>query len=249
MDSTDFNFVSGYSLPAFQRFSIAHCVAVACIFAAALLAAWVGRRLSVVARRRTALVLAVLWGGIELYWILSNMGACERTRDCLPLHMCDLSIIVGVLALATHRQVLFEILYFFGLGGTTQALATPDLPFGFPSEPFFQFFVGHGGIVVSTAYLIGAFSLRPTWLSVRRVIAIGYAYLALIAAFNRVAGTNFAYTRSKPPFGSLFDYLGPWPWYVMIASLIAVLNILVLYLPYWWLDHHRRDRTQAPDLA
>lgn len=245
--SSNLQNLTGFTLPGFERFSFSHLGALFCIAVAVLLAVILGRRTPLRFRRWIGFGLAAAWGSIELYWIADNLGACERTRDCLPLHMCDISVIVGVLALATHWKPAFEFLYFFGLGGTAQALATPDLPFGFPSEPYFQFFVGHGGIIIATAYLIAAFELRPYWLSVRRMILVGYGYLGVISTFNWLAGTNYAYTCRTPPLPTLFDRLGPWPWYVFFASLIAVANILILYLPFWWIDRRNARKQRNRD--
>ena len=246
MGKEDLQFLTGYDGPAFTAYSVPHILALVSIAAAAALAAFFGARASQRNRRIGAMVLALLWGGLELYWTITSLDTCERTRDCLPLHLCDISAILTVVALATHRQIPFEFIYFFGLGGTLQALFTPDLPFGFPSESFFRFFVSHGGVIVAVAYLIAGFRLRPKPVSVVRTIAIGYGYLVAISLFNWLLGTNYVYTCSKPASATLFDKLGPWPWYVIFASFIAVVNILILYLPYWWLD--RRAKRLRPDI-
>ncbi|MGI8908650.1 MAG: TIGR02206 family membrane protein [Candidatus Sumerlaeaceae bacterium] len=244
MGKEDLVFLTMDSAPTFVPFSVQHLLALLCIATLAAGAVVLGHRVTPSSRNRGALALAVLWGGAELYWVLTSLDACDRIRDCLPLHLCDLSVAMTVLALVTHRQIPFEFAYFFGIGGTLQALFTPDLPFGFPTESYFRFFIGHGGIIISVAYLIAAFSLRPTRASVIRMIAVGYAYILAIGAFNWLADTNYAYICRKPSNPSLFDRLGPWPWYVLLASLIAVANILLLYLPYWWMDR-RAKRIQA----
>jgi hypothetical integral membrane protein (TIGR02206 family) len=239
MSPGQFDLLTG-ATPAFKLFSTVHILTLLCIAVLAALAVMAGRRLPVRWRKVVAVVLAVLYGGAELYWMIKNMGTCDRVRDCLPLHLCDVSVIMTVIALATHWRFPFEFAYFFGLAGTLQALVTPDLPFGFPSESFFQFFVGHGGIIIAVAYLISAFALRPYWRSLLRMIATGYVYLIIVGLLDWRTGTNYGYLRAKPTHASLLDHMGRWPWYLLGLQVIAVFNLLLLYLPYWLIDLRRK---------
>ena len=58
-------------------------------------------------------------------------------------------------------QQLYELAYFWGLGGTVQAVLTPDLDTRFPSFDFFRYFIAHGGIVVSVLAMTIGLRLRP----------------------------------------------------------------------------------------
>ena len=46
-------------------------------------------------------------------------------------------------------QLGVELSYFWGLTGTLQAVLTPDLSVSFPHLEFFEFVVGHVGIVIA----------------------------------------------------------------------------------------------------
>ncbi len=52
----------------------------------------------------------------------------------------------------------------------------------------------------------------------------------------------------KPPTASLLDLMGPWPWYLIPLSLVAVLMFLLFYSPYAigdWLSSKRMGEGQG----
>ena len=52
----------------------------------------------------------------------------------LPLALCDVALIVAAIACWWPRwNLVVELTYFWGLAGTLQAVATPDLSAGFPA--------------------------------------------------------------------------------------------------------------------
>src|SRR2546430_12401146 len=53
-------------------------------------------------------------------------------QDMLPMQMCDWGMVVVIVAMWTGSQRWFEVAYFWGIGGTLQAVLTPNLRFGFP---------------------------------------------------------------------------------------------------------------------
>ena len=60
----------------------------------------------------------------------------------LPLHMCNFSaILIGIFLLTKKRnQMFFELPFYWGIGGATMALITPDLDYAWPDIEYFMFF-------------------------------------------------------------------------------------------------------------
>ena len=195
-----------------------------------------------------ARALAVVLVSAEVGWWIYLWRTGARGADlatALPLQLCDVAIFVAALALVFRRQLLVEVTYFWGLAGTIQALITPDLPQHFPNFPYFQYYVAHGGIVTAALFLVVGLGEWPRRNAVFRVFAITIAYALLLGAIDAATGANYMYLRTKPGSGSLLDVLGPWPWYIGWAALIALALLLVLDAPFRLLRSRKRERPGA----
>jgi hypothetical integral membrane protein (TIGR02206 family) len=228
-------------------FSTEHLLAVAAIAitAAALVAS---ARLRPGAWTRAAgLTLAVVLVGAEVGWwtYLAATGAKDaELGSALPLQLCDAAIFISAIALVLRTQVLVEMTYFWGLAGTIQAVITPDLPQHFPTFPYFQYYVAHGGIVLAALFLVVGLGQWPRRDAVFRVLAITVAYVLLVGVIDAATGADYMYLRGKPQSASLLDLLGPWPWYLAWAALIGVALLLVLDAPFRWLRQRELAREE-----
>ena len=141
-------------------------------------------------------------------------------------------VIAGGVALWTRRQFWCEVVYFFGIAGTLQGLLTPALIYEFPDARFFHFFAMHGGVPVTSLYVVTAMKHRPAPGAVIRIFSFSVAWYAVAAVVNQVSGSNFAFQCIKPHQASLFDQLGPWPWYNFSAMAVGFVVYSILYLPF-----------------
>lgn len=178
----------------------------------------------------------------------------------LPLHMCDLALLIGVgllasLAFARHwptpdrvgrpRQYAYELVYFWGLAGTVQALLTPDLRFGWPSFQYCEFFLGHGGVVASALILTLGYGMRPARGGVLRVWLATLAAALIIGLADALLGANYMYLCRKPGKDSLLDWLGAWPYYIGSLGLLAGFLYTVLDVPFWYARGRNRRTASA----
>ena len=178
----------------------------------------------------------VAWYGITFWqgWFVPPSG--------LPLDLCDIVFFITVLALAAPRPWALEAAYYLGLAGSGMALVTPDVG-DVRAYAVIQFFVAHGAVVGSVLFLVRAGALRPRRGSWWRVFLALNAYSAAVLVFDVWTGTNYMYLRQKPASGSLLDWLGPWPWYLLAGDALALALLGLLELPF------RRARARVTPAA
>lgn len=167
-----------------------------------------------------------------VYKVWDGLLGETRLSIVFSLHLCSAAIILIVIMLVRYNQTLFEIVYFWGLGGAIQALITPDITYsGFPHFRFFQVFFSHGMIIAAVFYFIFSERKKLRKGALLRVLIITNAYAMIVFVINQIAGTNYLFVNRKPDTASLIDALGPWPVYLIWLEVIMVIVFSLLYLP------------------
>jgi len=162
----------------------------------------------------------------------------------LPLALCNMAVLVAAAACWWRRPLLVELTWFWGLAGTLQAVATPDLTVGFPHLVFFEYVVGHVGIVTAALFLVVGLRIVPRPGAVPRVFAVTAGYTAVVGVVDLLTGADYMFLRSPPDTWSLLRLLGPWPWYILSAAGVALVLLVVLDAPFWYA--RRRHAGERP---
>ncbi|TLS35750.1 TIGR02206 family membrane protein [Pseudalkalibacillus caeni] len=151
----------------------------------------------------------------------------------LPLHLSSISLFLAVIMLLTKNKLAFEFTYFAGLGSAIQAMLTPDLDiYSFPHFRYIHFFISHGGVAIACLFMILAERFKPTLRSLWRSFAALNAYTAFIFIVNKIVDGNYMFIMRKPHNPSILDFLGPWPWYILVLEGIALVSFFILLLPF-----------------
>jgi hypothetical integral membrane protein (TIGR02206 family) len=162
-------------------------------------------------------------------------------RQALPFQLCDWAMVTIVVALLTAQKGWSEVSYFWGIGGTFQAILTPNLRAGFPDIRFISFFTGHCGIVAGVIYLLIARRFRLTLGSVWRTLAWSELYLVATLAVDRLTNVNYGFLLHKPVVHSILDYLSDTRWlYILELNGLALLFFALLYAPFALADLCRK---------
>jgi hypothetical integral membrane protein (TIGR02206 family) len=154
----------------------------------------------------------------------------EWTADTnLPLQLTDAVTLASVAALwRPDSPLLVELVYFWALSASLQAVLTPDLGQSFPDLLFFTYFATHSGAVAAACLLVFGAGRTPRPGAVWRVYAITVAFAALAAVGTLLTGGNYMFLRRKPAHASLLDLMGPWPVYILVGAILGLVMFLAL---------------------
>jgi hypothetical integral membrane protein (TIGR02206 family) len=194
---------------------------------------------------------AVLVGAEVGWWIYLVARHANRAElaYALPFQLCDAAIFVSALALWLRHQLLVEVMYFWGLAGTIQAIITPDLPQHFPTFPFIQYYVAHGGVVAAALFLVVGLGQWPRPRAIFWVAALTVAYAVFVGLLDAATGADYMYLRAKPASATVLDVMGPWPWYIGSAGLVGIALFVLLDAPFRILRRSKPAvRSGTPDL-
>jgi len=185
-----------------------------------------------------ALVLLLLCNEL-IFLILVITKGIWSYKWGLPLQICDLAIFAVCFSLIKHRQFVWELAYFWGLGGTLQAILTPDLIVTFPDLIYMKFFLTHGCILIGVIYLSVGLGRPIYFSSLKRVWLITHLYALFMGVLNWVFDTNYAYLCAKPSQTSILDYFGAWPNYLLGLEMTFIVSLFIYYLPYYFVKKCR----------
>ena len=227
----------------FKIFGPAHLGVIALTFATPLVLSAIARwGDNAVATRAVGWLFVSLLTGDKIAGLILLARDGELTiKSVAPLNLCDWAAILTVATLIYPNRWTYELCYFWSLGGTLQALLTPDLSYGFPDPHFISFFALHGGVIAAVVFMTLGMGMRPVPLSMVRALAWSGFYLATAMVTNAVFDTNFGYLRAKPAHPSLLDYMAPWPFYIAQLALLAIVSSLICYAPFFIIDRLSRE--------
>ena len=134
------------------------------------------------------------------------------------------------------------IVYYFGLGLSTQGFITPDLREGPAHWPFWSFWMLHFLVVGTAIYDLAARGLRPAWRDLRFAMTVSILYVVILMPIDFRLGWNYGYVGpSKPEQPSLIDVLGPWPWRVAVMVGMGFVVFTMMTVP-WEIVRKRSHR-------
>ena len=171
------------------------------------------------------------------YLIVARRFGVTEWYKALPLQLCDWAMFVIIVALWTGNRRWLEIAYFWGIGGTLQAIITPNLRFGFPDIRFISFCVAHSGIIIGTVFLMLVYGFRPEPKALLRTFFWTEVYFVVAFTFDLLTGENYGFLLHKPQAASLLSLLSDWrPLYLVQFHLLAFAFFALLYAPFAVVD-------------
>ncbi|WP_339250150.1 TIGR02206 family membrane protein [Sporosarcina sp. FSL W8-0480] len=217
----------------FELFSTIHFATILIIFCLIIFLFWQRGKLG--GRQNQLKIYERLFAGsllvmeitYHIWLITSGRWAAD---DSLPLELCSISLLVTITLLWTGNRHLIDFVVFAGIGGAIQAIATPVLDLNFPHFRFFHFFYTHTGIILTGLYFVWVKGYVPTFRGVLKTMILLNVILPVILVVNFVVDGNYMFLRMKPQNGSILDFLGPYPLYILSLEMVAFTTFVLIWL-------------------
>ena len=229
----------------FHPYSAPHALAVLAFLVITITCVLVGRRLRGTpgeAPWRVGLTIAA-----AMVWLVSlTLWAMPGTFDpaiSLPLHLCDLAGLALPLALLPGWRWARALVWFWGIGLSSQAFVTPTLTQPVGSLLFLNFWSTHIAVVGGAIYLVLVERYRPKFRDFARTVVISLFWFALVLALNTATRWNYGYIGPTPPDQppTVIDFLGPWPARVVPLALLGIAVMGITLVP-WEIARAARSR-------
>ena len=186
-------------------------------------------------------VLIIRTIGVHFYWDYLGIWKIESS---LPLHLCGLSAILSGVVIFWRKQWAYECLYFWGLPGAFHSLLTPEFTIGTDGLLFYEYYLSHGGIILSAIYLTWILGMRPRRGSWWKVFLGSQLLVPIIGLINWTLDANYMYLCIKPIAKNPF-LIGKWPWYILGVEFAVIIHFFVFYLPFAYLYRQEEVNEQA----
>jgi len=219
----------------FRRFGVVHLLTMAATLLMAVgVPVWAKRRLQPDQQLTVGVVLGAVVASSYAGWVVLELLAGRlRIDDHLPLHLCWLANLALPLAMTCRWPRLTEIVYFWGIGAGLQATITPTLETAFPLSNYVRYVVGHNLMLVTLTYACVVYRFRPRVSGIWAAFFAGNALALVACGVNVTLDANYLFLCEKPRRGTLFDHMGPWPWYILSGEGLVLLHFVAAYVPFW----------------
>ncbi len=152
-------------------------------------------------------------------------------ESSLPLHLCGLSAILSGIVLLVRKQLMFELLYFWGIPGAFHSLVTPEFTQGWHGLMFIEYYISHGGIILSALMCTILLGLKPRKGSWWKIFLGSQILLPIIGGINWLLGANYMYICAPPIVDNPF-IIGDFPEHIIGLEIAGLLHFALVYVPY-----------------
>ena len=169
-----------------------------------------------------------------LIWTIYKLSSdhFDITHD-LPFQLCYFLALVMPLFTRSRKQLIYDVLLFWVFAGTFQAVLTPEMKNGFPHIHFIYYWIVHCGLIIMMFYATFVYKMRPKLKSTFISFIAIQGYFIFVLIINKFTGANYFYLNAKPNAPSVLDYLGEWPYYILMIELLLIPYFLIIYFPFY----------------
>ncbi len=179
--------------------------------------------------RYTLGILGILSEVTLHLWLIFNGNWTLKAN--LPIGVCSFSLYLGIFVIFTKNYKVFEIGYFWAIGGVL-SVVFPDILFGPDNFRYYDFLFLHMIFFFMYMYMMFVHDYVPTFSSFKKSFLLLLAIvLLIIVPANLIFGTNFMYLLEPgdTPF-ALFENSN-YVLYLTGCIILSMIGMTIWYSP------------------
>ena len=146
----------------------------------------------------------------------------------LPLQLCSIGVYLGAFNLIYRNQTIFNLIFYWGFVGATNAILTPDGDLFELKIFFFYSQAYHAALIFAVLWMIIKYGMRMEYKSIFQVVLYTNVIVGIITVINFALDSNYMFLRIMPNSISPF-LMGQWPTYILMVQVFSVV-LLVLFI-------------------
>ena len=214
----------------FQVFSIEHITSIIVIILVFIAFLRFNKVLGINGKSRSFLfVLAFIMISLDLSEDLVRVftGFYSIRKD-LPLQLCSIGVYLAAFTLVSRKKIFFDLIFYWGFVGATNAILTPDGNLFELRVFFFYSQAYHAALIFAVLWLMIKYDMRMRYGSILKVVISTNIIVGLLSILNYALDSNYMFLRQIPNSVSPF-LMGEWPVYIIMVQVFSII-LVVLFI-------------------
>ena len=211
----------------FQVFSIEHIISIIIIILVFIAFLRFNKVLGINDNSRTFLFgLAFIMISLDLSEDLVRVftGFYSIRKD-LPLQLCSIGVYLAAFTLVSRKKIFFDLIFYWGFVGATNAILTPDGNLFELRIFFFYSQAYHAALIFAVLWLMIKYDMRMKYDSILKVVISTNIIVGLLSILNYALDSNYMFLRQIPNSVSPF-LMGEWPVYILMVQVFSIILVV-----------------------
>jgi hypothetical integral membrane protein (TIGR02206 family) len=211
----------------FQVFSIEHIISIIVIIFVFIAFLRFNKVLGINDNSRTFLfVLAFIMISLDLSEDLVRVftGFYSIRKD-LPLQLCSIGVYLAAFTLVSRKKIFFDLIFYWGFVGATNAILTPDGNLFELRIFFFYSQAYHAALIFAVLWLMIKYDMRMRYGSILKAVISTNIIVGFLSILNYALDSNYMFLRQIPNSVSPF-LMGEWPVYILMVQVFSIILVV-----------------------
>ena len=146
-------------------------------------------------------------------------------RKDLPLQLCSIGVYLAAFTLVSRKKIFFDLIFYWGFVGATNAILTPDGNLFELRIFFFYSQAYHAALIFAVLWLMIKYDMRMRYDSIIKVVISTNIIIGLLSILNYALDSNYMFLRQIPNSVSPF-LMGEWPVYILMVQVFSIILVV-----------------------